>query len=263
MKTITFLNEKGGTGKTTLSTHTAALLAANGLRVLVLDMAPQAHATISFGLKKQGAIYDWLVRDAAPGDVIKQILPSPAITIPGQSFKGKLHIIPGNAETMGIPAQVEPEALHEALQAIADQVDVVIIDTDPSTNSLVSLIYRATDEFILPNRAEALSIDGLISAIRRIQEYEYRKLKIMGIVTNFYKEKTVLHRKNYAELTAAGLKRGWTIWKPVRDASLFAVASDKRRMVYTMRPKSLAEEAAIADIFSMVDRLQEALNYVG
>ena len=68
MKVLTFLNEKGGVGKTTLTSTIGAGLAIMGYRVLLIDADPQGHLTISYGLKKHHSLYDLLVRDAEFND---------------------------------------------------------------------------------------------------------------------------------------------------------------------------------------------------
>ncbi len=53
MRKIAVLNQKGGVGKTTTVVNTAAALAGMGLRVVVVDLDPQAHLTIHLGLEPQ------------------------------------------------------------------------------------------------------------------------------------------------------------------------------------------------------------------
>ncbi len=259
MKTITFLNEKGGVGKTTLTTHLAALMAVSGLRVLLVDMAPQAHATVSFGLKKQGCVYDWLVRETELKDVIRQPPDMSALAIPGQPVKGQLYILPGNAETVGIPAQVDMYALQTALQFVAKtgQIDLVLMDTDPATSSLVSLVYMASDAIVIPTQADSLSIDGLVTTVQRVQNFPHKEIRIMGIATNFYDDRTLLHRKNYTDLVRAGQSRNWSIWTPIKMRTAFREASNLRRMVYTLDTNSAT--AAARDLFKVASQFREAL----
>src|ERR1700710_234118 len=67
MRRIAILNQKGGVGKTTTTVNLAAALAANGHRVQVLDLDPQAHATTHLGLESDGtspSLYDVLVNNS-------------------------------------------------------------------------------------------------------------------------------------------------------------------------------------------------------
>ncbi len=259
MKVVTFMNEKGGVGKTTLSTHLAALMAATGMRVLVVDAAPQGHATVSLGLQKEAGIYDWLVREHEITDVVRTPPDLDAISIPGQKFAGRLFIIPSNAETVGIPAQVDSYALQQGLQEIANAVDLVIIDTDPATSALAALLYLASDAVVIPTQADSLSIDGLISTIQRIQSFPHRKIAIMGIATNFYDHRTLLHRKNYSDLVAVGKARGWPVWNPIKMRTAFREASNVRRMVYAMETDSAV--AASRELFKVVEQFRQGLTH--
>ena len=75
MRTIAIMNQKGGVGKTTTSVNLAAALARRGKRVLLIDMDPQAHASLYLGMEaKTGepSVYDVMTGDAAVGAVCRQ-----------------------------------------------------------------------------------------------------------------------------------------------------------------------------------------------
>lgn len=257
MKVVTFMNEKGGVGKTTVSTHIAALMAAWGYRVMLVDAAPQGHATFSFGLKKEPGIYNWLVRDLPLEEVVRTPPSIEAIAIPGKPFEGKLFIIPSNAETIGIPAQVDSYALRNGLDEFKDFLDLVIIDTDPATSALASLIYMASDGVVIPTQVDSLSIDGLISTIQRIHSYPHRKIGILGVATNFYDHRTLIHRKNYGDLLKVGQARQWAIWPPIKMRTAFREASNLRRMVYTLDTDSA--DAAARDVIRVAKMFEQGL----
>ncbi len=75
MRSIAIMNQKGGVGKTTTAVNLSAALAATGQRVCLLDLDPQAHATLHFGLDPQPqspSVYDVLVRNVALAQVRRQ-----------------------------------------------------------------------------------------------------------------------------------------------------------------------------------------------
>src|SRR5262245_48131630 len=80
MRTIAFINQKGGVGKTTTTVNLGAALAASGRSVLIVDLDPQAHATLSLGTdpaKVARSVYDLLLDwDDAPDSAIVQARPN-------------------------------------------------------------------------------------------------------------------------------------------------------------------------------------------
>ncbi len=261
-KVVTFGNEKGGVGKTTLSTTLAAFLAAKGLRVLFIDFAPQGHATISFKLSKQGGVYDWLVRNVPAQDVIKQVT-GDHITIPGEDFKGELFIIPGNSETVGIPAQIPTHALLDAVNELRGYVDLVVMDIDPATSALSTLIYMASDLVVLPTQVEKLSLDGIVSTHNSIQSFlnHYKSnVRIGGIIPNFYDSRRALHTQNLAQLRDFAASRSWPVWHPIRNLTAFGEASNHQRMVYTMAKEDGSAARATKDLVKVVTEFKKAVS---
>ena len=77
MRVIAIVNQKGGCGKTTTTVNLAGALAADGHRVLILDMDPQAHATLAVGLEPDDLevnLYEVLVEPS--GSVTVESRPS-------------------------------------------------------------------------------------------------------------------------------------------------------------------------------------------
>src|SRR5690349_6791367 len=145
MKVISLINEKGGVGKTTLAAHIAAGLAIRRYRVVLADAAPQGHATLSLGLRKERGLYDLVGRDAPFKDVLR-LVPPDVYGIPGAAHKGELYVIPSNAETRNIANTIsDPFTADDRLTELEDLIDIVVFDTSPTPSLLHGAIYLATD----------------------------------------------------------------------------------------------------------------------
>lgn len=242
MQTIMFNSEKGGTGKTTLSTLTAAFLAVTGRRVLLLDFDPQAHATISFGLQKAPGLYDVLVRGV---DIVDRFITPPLDSFdPRNSGRGSLYMVPGNEETYAIPSIVkEVEVLRNILDDLDDLIDICIIDTAPAAGLLLTLPWNASNYVVVPSRMEYLSLDGIAGTIQRAAK---EGVHLMGIVPTMFRNQTVLHQHHYDELRAAAIQQNWPLWEPIADRIEWAEASTMRSMIYSLDgPMSKARHEAI------------------
>ena len=128
MHFITLLNEKGGVGKTTLSTHIAAGLAVLGYRVILADADPQGHASVSLGVKRGPGLYDLLVREASFRDVLVPVPPE-TYAPPNRKVDGQLYVISSNEETRAIPLMTSDGLIVlKRLNELGNAIDVVIFE---------------------------------------------------------------------------------------------------------------------------------------
>jgi chromosome partitioning protein len=244
MKIITFLNEKGGVGKTTMAATVGAGLAISGYRVLLIDADPQAHLTISFGIKKQYSLYNLLVRDEEfnkPGIVFP--IPPEVFAMPNTKLNGngKLFIVPGNRETRLISQALEGElfAIRNKMQELAEAnvVDVVIIDTSPTPSSLHAQIFLATQSIIYPTELSYLSFDGLVESIKSTTGYSQQKqaggleeIKLAGIIPTKFRPKVLEHQEKYQALLKTGY--GNLVWHPMPLSVVWEEAMARQRSIF-------------------------------
>lgn len=245
MKIITFLNEKGGVGKTTMAANIGAGLAIIGYRVLLIDADPQGHLTISFGIKKQHSLYNLLVRDeefSKPGIVVPippDIYALPNARTPAQ---GRLFIVPGNRETRLIAQALEGElfAVRNKMQELAEAnvVDVVIFDTSPTPSSLHAQIFLATQHIIYPTELSYLSFDGLVESIKSTTGYSQQKkaggleeIKLSGIIPTKFRPKVLEHQEKYqALMNTKGY--GHLVWHPMPLSIVWEEAMARQRSIF-------------------------------
>jgi chromosome partitioning protein len=267
MKVITFLNEKGGVGKTTMAGTIGAGLAIMGYRVLLMDADPQGHLTLSFGIPKAHGMYDLLVRDADfndPGVIVPvdadRFLPPNIKTEP----KGRLYVVPGNRETRLISQALENEffAIREKLADLQQRnvVDVVIIDTSPTPSPFHAHIYLATHHILYPTEVTYLSFDGLVTSVKATTGFSKQKqqsgledIKLTGIIPTKFRAKTLEHREKLQQLKQGFGKMVWTplpmsvVWEEAmaRQISVFRYAYDHPVAGEAWKVVKLAKERAI------------------
>jgi chromosome partitioning protein len=248
MKVITFLNEKGGVGKTTLSTHIAVGLARRGKRVAFIDADPQANATDAFGFDPAPAFYDLLVRGTPWQDALVA------------SDTEGLYVVRGNVETEGIAARINDMAIYERVQQARKAVDYVIIDTSPTPNGVLNRrILVATTDLIIPTQALRFSAyGGVPNAIARADEtrkalaaYGVDGCRVMGVVPNAIRH-TINQRETLKEIRADldGL-----VWPAIPSNVILQDCFELGLWAYDIKPESDAQQRTQALLWGMVDRI--------
>ncbi len=189
MRTIAVLNQKGGVGKTTTVANVAAALALNGQRVLVMDLDPQAHLTIHLGADRDagGGAYDVLVRDVPLDEAVREVRPN-------------LWLLGANIDLVGAESELVSVVgreiiLREALEAVREQFDYVLIDCPPSLGLLSLNALAAVREVFIPLLPHFLALQGLGKLLETITLVNRRvnpHLKISGILLCMYDKRTTL-----------------------------------------------------------------------
>lgn len=168
MRVIAVVNQKGGCGKTTTTVNLAASLAADGARVLAVDLDPQAHTTIALGVDPDELsenVYEVLV-DPDGADQLAQIVvnagerldlaPSGIVL---SAIEQKLAAQTGDAPT---------ERLANALERLPTPYDYVLIDCPPAVGMLTFNALRAAREVIVPLETSYFAIDGVQKLLETI-----------------------------------------------------------------------------------------------
>ena len=188
VRRIAFINEKGGSCKTTLAVTTAAYFASNyKARVLLVDMDPQGQAGKSLG---------FYVRELSP--TINDMLVDPdlpaADCIRESSVEG-LDVLISNKSLADFPLEVASHADRE--RKLADKLahvsgyDVVVYDSPPSMGLVTTNIMLATEEIVVPVNLTYFALDGcaeIVESIEMVHEkYHKRDLRISLVVPTLYR----------------------------------------------------------------------------
>jgi chromosome partitioning protein len=184
MRRIAVLNQKGGVGKTTTTVNLAAALAGEGHRTLVLDLDPQAHATLHLGLmpgRSGPSLYEVLTQNVPLVKVRREVAPN--LFICGS------HIDLAGAELELIGTVGREVILRDMLDADPDPFDFVLMDCPPSLSILTLNALCAAREVLIPLQAHFLALHGLsklLETINLVSKRVNRDLKVGGIVLCLY-----------------------------------------------------------------------------
>jgi chromosome partitioning protein len=184
MRRIAVFNQKGGVGKTTTAVNLAAALAACGQRILLIDLDPQAHATLHVGLaaaEGRESIYDVLTGHR-PLDTVIQPAGENLWIVPS-------HIDLAAAELELADVTARETLLRDKLADITGSYDYVFIDCPPSLGILTINALVAVDEVLLPLQPHFLALHGLsklLETIRVVSERLNPALRLSGVVFCMY-----------------------------------------------------------------------------
>jgi chromosome partitioning protein len=197
---VAVANQKGGVGKTTTAVNLATAFVAEGHRVLVVDLDPQANATTGLGVGEGGGAtaYELLLGGAALEDA------AIASAVPG------LSVVPATPDLAGAELELAAQPRREFLlsDAIRRRVggyDDVLIDCPPSLNLLTINALVAADRVLVPLQCEFYALAGLaqlIDTIERVQHALNPRLELQGVVLTMYDR-----RNNLCEQVAGDVRR--------------------------------------------------------
>jgi chromosome partitioning protein len=217
MRSIAIMNQKGGVGKTTTSVNVSAALAANGARVCLIDLDPQAHATLHLGIDTESetkSVYDVLIEGMSLAEVRQKITDNLWI-VPA-------HLDMAGAEMKLVAALGRELILRKKLAEDNLQLDYLFIDCPPTLGLFTLNALTAVKEVFVPLQPHYFSLHGftrLIDTLEEVSEIYNESLKLRGIIHCMY-DGTSLAAEVLQDI-AAFIKHKETLPKVCSEAHIF------------------------------------------
>lgn len=213
MRTIAVLNQKGGVGKTTTVANVAAALSLKGQRTLVIDLDPQAHLTIHLGADAEPdtiGVYEILTGQATAAEAAKPV-------------RDNLSVLGANINLVGAESELVNEVgreiiLRNALDAVRNEYDYVIIDCPPSLGLLTLNALAFVEEVLIPVQPHFLALQGfsrLLQTVALVQSRINPALRVTAILMCMFDSRTSLSSEVRDDidkflLSARGSDKPWS-----------------------------------------------------
>ncbi len=190
---IAVANQKGGVAKTTTVASLGAALVELGQRVLLVDLDPQGSLTFSLGIDPEElevTVGEVLLGTSKPDDAI-------LVTDDG------MHLLPANITLTQVEEKLvsrtgREQRLRVALDKVAAEYDMILIDCPPSLGVLTVGALSAAQQVLIPLQAETLSHRGvgqLLDTIHDVKQFINSSLSIVGVLPTMYDGRTK-HARN-------------------------------------------------------------------
>jgi len=234
MRSIAIINQKGGVGKTTTAVNLSAALSRAGQRVGLIDIDPQAHASLHLGLDPQAnvpTVYDLLTEETRIAELWQ-----PAGSTQLSALSSQPNSLPTAEQNLSVAAshidlaaaEVELAGvvgreviLRDKLAEAADHFDYILIDCPPSLGILTINALAAVDDVFLPLQPHFLALHGLsklLKTIGLVNERLNERLQLAGVVLCLYESGTKLAAEvsRDVEQFFRDARQGGRAWKSVR-----------------------------------------------
>lgn len=229
---IAVASQKGGVGKTTLSTGIASCLRRNGKKVLFLDCDPQCNSTDTYRalIEGQTTLYDVMVDKVPIQEAIQ-------VTEMGEIIACDPLLKTADSKLVDMGKEYR---MKEALDQIADDYDYIILDTPPQLGIMLTNALTAVHSVIIPITPDRYSLQGLdqlVESIKLCKKYSNNSLVIEGIVLNKYAPREILTQSTISNLPEIAAKMNSKVFQTViRESASARKAQAVRLGIFEYEP---------------------------
>lgn len=199
-RVIALVNQKGGCAKTTTAVNLAACLAVSGRKILLIDLDPQANATVSLGVDPGGltrTVYHLLVSE----DQDDASVSLPQIIVP--TTVSNLFLAPSSidlaAAELELAARIGREnSLRKRMGPVLSEYAYIFIDTPPSLGLLTLNALVASDDVIIPIQTHYYALLGmrqLLRTLKMVREEVGHQVEILGVLPTMYDSRTNISKE--------------------------------------------------------------------
>ncbi len=198
MRIIALMNQKGGVGKTTTTVNLGAALAEAGKKVCLIDLDPQAHLTINYGIDpdpEQVSLYDVLIEDRGFLEAVMKV-------------QENIALVPSSIDLAAAEVELVTKLgrellLRKKIDSAKHDFDYILLDCPPSLGLLTINALAAATEVIIPMQPHFLALQGVAKLLETVQLVNRRmnpRLKVSGIVLTMFDAQTKLTQEVMKEL---------------------------------------------------------------